>query len=246
MKSIFLTLWLDETSQDSAEMAIVVAILGLVALLVARFSSNNRHLAFAAAIFKPDVPSPQVVRRQFSEIVDVHPAVLQMIEGLATEPIGGLIAVSDELIDDVYGFPRIAVVPVRAGSGFWCCAGVKAYLRLLDRGWRGKVAMLDYGSRMSEQKIVKLAYSDWVYGSAITGAAQSTDWACAQVWEANTDYICKPVKSRNFRPSGLKTFAVLRGLSLWSLRADKKPKESKSINRPRITANDNVEEGSKG
>ena len=244
MKSIFLKLWMEETSQDSPEMAIVVALLGLGALLVGRFASSSRHLAFAVAIFRPDVPTPpQVLKRQFSEIVGVHPAVLRMIAGLPPEHLGGLRGVSDALIDQIYGFPRVAVVPVRGGSQYWCWLGVRAYLRLLDRGWHGKVAVLDYG-RISEQKIVDLAHFDWVYASAITGPAQTTDWATAQRWQENTDYVCRPAKSGNVRPTGLKTYAKLRGLDPRRLRADIAPKEPRSTERPGTTPDDD-EEGSK-
>jgi hypothetical protein len=166
------------------------------------------------------------------EIVGVHPAVLKMIAPSPAESIVGLRGLSDAPINGVYWFPRIAVVPVRGGSGYWCWIGVRSYLRLVDRGWLGKISVLDYGSRISEEKIVDLARFDWKCASAITGSAQTTDWAIAQMWEEDTNSLCRPVASGNRRPSGLKAFARLRGLDPRRLRADNAPDAAKPTGGP--------------
>jgi hypothetical protein len=179
-------------------------------------------------------PANELIKElRLCEIAGVHPAVRRMIAGLPAEPITGLRALSDQLINEVFGFPRIVVIPVRGGSGFWCWIGIRPYLRLVDCGWPGKITVLVYGPRMSEQRIVDLALLDWEYASAITGSAQTTDWAAAQRWKEDTDYVCRPAKSGNRLPSGLNAFARLRGLDPRRLRADNEPEASKFTGGPR-------------
>jgi hypothetical protein len=190
--------------------------------------------------------NPVLIELPFSEIVGVHPAVLGMIAGVPLEPFIGLRAVNDAPIDDIFGFPRIAVVPVRGESGYWCWIGIKAYRRLVDCAWRGKVTVLDYGPRISEEKIARLGYLDWVYASAITGSVQTADWVIARRWEEETDYVCRPVKAKNARPSGLRTFAKLRGLNPRRLSDDKASEAKESSDSPETTTDDSYDEGSKG
>ena len=207
------------------------------------------HLTYGSFVGKHPIPIrrspyPLAPEVRLDDIVGVHPAVLRMLMQPPAESILGLPEVSDALIDDIYGIPRIGVVPVRGGSGYWAWIGVRAYLRLVDCGWKGKFTVLDYGSRMPEEKLVYLAQMDWAYASAIAGPNQRTDRAFAQLWEANSGYVCRPVKSGSRRPSGLKAFAKLRGLDPRRLQADKTLEEPESAGRPETTTYEE-EEGSK-
>ncbi|MDR3411616.1 MAG: hypothetical protein P4L87_11855 [Formivibrio sp.] len=80
--------------------------------------------------------------------------MLTMLMQFPPEPPVGLSDVSDEAISDVFEIPRIAVVPTRDERVYWVWSGVRAYRRLVDRGWQGKITVLDYGPRMLEEKIV--------------------------------------------------------------------------------------------
>jgi hypothetical protein len=187
---------------------------------------------------------PLIQELSLGEIEGVHPAVLNMLKQFPDEPILGLQEVSDALINDVFKIPRLSVVPVPGGSRFWCWAGVRAYLSLADRHWHEKIPVLNYGPRTPVQKIVYLAHKDWVFAPAITVPSQKTNWAFAQVWEANSDYVCRPVKPGSRRcPSGLKVYANLRGLGLRPLQADNVPEAPKSADRPESATEGNEEEG---
>jgi hypothetical protein len=160
-----------------------------------------------------------------------HPAVCKKFGKFAQEPLVGLQDVRDELINDVVGFPRIGVVPIPGDPGYGCWIGIRVFRRLVDRGWGGKVAVLDYGPKVPEETIVDQALKDWKYSSPVLGQPATADWATAQEWEADSEKICKPAKrgSRR-RPSGLKVFASLRGLKSRSLRDDKAVKAPESSN----------------
>jgi hypothetical protein len=164
---------------------------------------------------------PQITTLRLGDIADVHPAVLKVLNRLPSEPVVELRGVSDKAVEDVFKVPRIAVVPIRGETRYWVWGGVRAYLRLRSRGWRGLVTVLDYGPRISEEKIACLAETDWVYASPFSGQTRKTDWAYAQVWEAHSDYICKPTKSGKRRVSGRNLFATVSGLNRRRLRADK-------------------------
>jgi hypothetical protein len=170
----------------------------------------NRHPAY-----------PQVTALRLRDIAEVHPAVRKLLNRFPPEPIDTLRGVSDKAIKDVFEIPHIAVVPIRGETKYWVWCGVRAYKRLVDRGWEGSITVLDYGPRMPEEKIADLAEKDWVYGSQLTGQTRKTDWAYAQEWEANSTYICRPSKSGKRRPSGRNVFAKLSGLDPRPLRADK-------------------------
>jgi hypothetical protein len=166
-------------------------------------------------------PYPLTLQLGLEDIEGVYPPVLTMLKQFPPEPMVGLRDISDEALSDVFYFPRIAVVPIRGESKYWVWSGVRAYRRLVDRGSRGKITVLDYGPRMPEEKIVYLAEKDWLYASSISGQTHRTDWACAQEWEAHSGYICKPSDSGKRRLSGLNIFAKLHGLDPRPLRADK-------------------------
>lgn len=159
------------------------------------------------------------------EIKAVHPAVCKKLEKFASEPFVGLQDVSDGLIDDVFKFPRIAVIPIPGVPGYWCWIGVRAFRHPVDRNWCGEVAVLDYGPRMPEATIVDQALKDWNYPSAVLGQSAKADWATAQVWEADSKYVCRPAEAGSRRvPSGRKAYASLRGLDPRPLSADKRIK----------------------
>lgn len=144
------------------------------------------------------------------------------------EPTVTLRGVSDKAVEDLFEIPRMAVVPIRGGSGYWVWCGVRAYRRLVDRGWKGLVWVMDYGPRMPEEKIVYLAEKDLVYSSHLTGPSRKSDWAYAQKWEADSAYICKPSGSGKRPVSGRNLFSRVCGLDCRRLRADKVSKASKS------------------
>jgi hypothetical protein len=177
--------------------------------------------------------------------IRVHPAVSKELEKLAPEPLVGLQDVSDELINDVLKFPRIAVVPIPGNPGYGCWIGVRLFRRLVDRKRCGKVAVLDYGPRVSEDNIVDQALKDWKYSSAVLGQPATADWVTAQEWEAETKYVCRPVASGRRRPSARKVYASLRGLNPRRLRADKARKAPESTDGPGPATDDNEEEGTK-
>jgi hypothetical protein len=171
-------------------------------------------------IHRPVHPRTRYLR--LDEIEGVHPEVLTKLKQSSPEPIGGLWAVKDEAIDDVYEIPRIAVVPIPGRNKYWVWIGIRFYLRLLDRKWKKGFPVLNYGLRMPEKRIVALARADLRFASILAGQSAKSDWATAQEWEAETDDICRPAEpgSRR-RPSGLKVYADLRGLHPRRLRADK-------------------------
>jgi len=53
MRTKLLALFRDETSQDSAEYALVAAVIGLIFLSAAKSLSNGRNTAFAAVVLAP-------------------------------------------------------------------------------------------------------------------------------------------------------------------------------------------------
>jgi hypothetical protein len=69
MKSKFLVLWQDERGQDSVEVAIAIAFLGLGSLLVIRSAFGNRLLAFATIILAPDDPLAGTIDVKAKQIV---------------------------------------------------------------------------------------------------------------------------------------------------------------------------------
>lgn len=198
-----------------------------------KHSIPNRHPAY-----------PQVMALRLSDIADVHPAVRKLVNRFPQEPSVTLRGVKDEAIKDVFEIPRIAVVPIRGGTGYWVWCGVRAYKRLVDRGWKGSITVLDYGPRMPEEKIVYLAEKDWVFASPLSGQTRKTDWAYAQEWEANSTYICKPSGSGKRRVSGRNLFSRVCGLDRRRLRADKVSKASNSRRKPGSESDD--EEGGEG
>jgi hypothetical protein len=109
-----------------------------------------------------------------------HPAVCKKFGKFAQEPLVGLQDVRDELINDVVGFPRIGVVPIPGDPGYGCWIGIRVFRRLVDRGWGGKVAVLDYGPKVPEETIVDQALKDWKYSSPVLGQPATADWATAQ------------------------------------------------------------------
>jgi hypothetical protein len=183
---------------------------------------------------KHPIPAKSTVYPRFQflslkEIGGVHRAVCEELEKRAQEPPVGLEDVSDELINDVFKFPRIAVVPIPGEPGYWCWIGVRVFRRLVDRKWSEKVAVLDYGPGMSEATIVDQALKDWKYSPAVMGQSAKADWATAQEWNADSKYVCRPHKrgSRR-RPNGRNAYADLRGLNPRRLGADKATKTPKS------------------
>jgi hypothetical protein len=119
----------------------------------------------ANARVKLPLPRTRVLRPE--EIAGVHPAVLNELKQFPPEPPDVLLAVSDNAINDAFEIPRIAVVPIRGERRYWVWIGVRAYLRLVDRKWQGKIPVLDYGPRMPEAMIAYLAEKDWLSLCAI-------------------------------------------------------------------------------
>jgi len=180
------------------------------------------------------------------DIKRVHPAVCRKLQERCPESPVGLEEVSDELINDIFAFPRIAVVPIPGEPGYWCWIGVRVFQRLVNRGWNGKVAVLDFGTRMPEEDIVDRALKDWDYWPAIEGISAKSDRAIAQKWEAATNYACRPATSGRRRRSGRKVYTSLRGVELRTPSADMNIKAAESADDSESAAGDGDEqEGTK-
>lgn len=175
---------------------------------------------------------PRTILLLLREISQVHPAVLKMHSEFQPEPFVRLHALKADVIRDSLEAPSILVVPIPGKSDYWVWGGIRTYWRLANYGWEGKVKVLDYGPRIPETRIVRLAKANWLCTPIISGPNRKSDWAFAQNWEANTDYICKPTKSGTRRPSGRNVFAKLSGLDPRPLRADKHSKTLLSDLRP--------------
>jgi hypothetical protein len=174
---------------------------------------------------------PQIKYLRLGDIEGVHPAVLKKLKQKAPEPLVGLRSVKEEAIQGAFAVPHIAVVPASDRERYWVWIGVRSYQRLLDIEWQEEFPVLNYGQQLTEKRIVDLACADRRFGYIISGASAESDWATAQEWEADTEEICKPAKAGSRRrPSGLKTFASLRGLKSRSLRDDKEVKAPESSN----------------
>jgi hypothetical protein len=61
MNSTLLALYRDETSQDSVEYALVIAMLGLGVMFLSRLPSNGRRIAYSAIVVVPQVALTSVV-----------------------------------------------------------------------------------------------------------------------------------------------------------------------------------------
>jgi hypothetical protein len=164
---------------------------------------------------------PRTILLLLREISQVHPAVLKMHSEFQPEPFVRLQALGSGVISEILEVPCIHVVPNPKGNDYWVWGGIRIYRRLVDYGWKGEVKVLDYGPRIPETRIVRLAKVNWLCTPIISGPNRKSDWALAQNWEANTDYICKPCKSGKRRRSGRNVFAGLSGLDPRPLRADR-------------------------
>jgi hypothetical protein len=164
---------------------------------------------------------PRTILLLLREISQVHPAVLKMHSEFQPEPFVRLQALGSGVISEILEVPCIHVVPNPKGNDFWVWGGIRIYRRLVDYGWKGEVKVLDYGPRIPETRIVRLAKVNWLCTPIISGPNRKSDWALAQNWEALTDYICKPCKSGKRRRSGRNVYAGLSGLDPRPLRADR-------------------------
>lgn len=186
---------------------------------------------------------PRIKYLRLGDIEGVHPAVRKKRKHTVPEPLVGLGAVREDIIKDVFAVPHIAVVPTPGRKGYWVWIGIRSYLRLLDIKWPEKFPVLDYGVDMPEEKIVKLACADFRFGYIFSGRSAKSDWAIAQEWEGDTDKICKPAKPKSGRrPSGLRAYARLCGLTSRRLRADKND-EAREDTDDSGTANDEEDQG---
>ena len=177
-------------------------------------------------------PYPQVAVLHLCDIAGIYPAVRKVLGRFPPEPNDELQGVSAQAIEDLLEVPRIAVVPVRGEARYWVWQGVRAYLRLVDRDWKGAISVIDFGSRMSEERIAYLAEKDWVFDSLFSSRSRKSDWAYAQEWEAGTPYICRPTKSGKRRLSGRNLFSTVHGLDRRCFRADKVSRSSTSGPKP--------------
>jgi hypothetical protein len=134
---------------------------------------------------------PRVRFLRLGDIEGVHPAVLKglNLKHMAPEPLVGLRGLRDEVIEDTFDVPRLAVVPIRGGKKYWVWGGIRSYLRLVNLGWPNEFSVLDYGREMPENRIVDLARADFRFAYIFSRQSAKSDRAIAREWEADTSLL---------------------------------------------------------
>lgn len=156
------------------------------AFLLAIFTAADIVWSMVDSLRRSEENAQRVPRYEYvdlAKIVDLHPAVREMLEGRPPEYSPDLAGIEPKVLLELARTHPLGVVPVHGEQdSFYCFTGTRLYRRLRPlKAWNPDIPVLIF-EKLFSKTIFALAQNDYYFAPYLAGPPASARHAHAAVW----------------------------------------------------------------